>query len=282
MFSSSCATYGIPERVPITEDHPQNPISPYGFTKLVIEHALADYSHAYGLGYAALRYFNASGAAADGTIGEDHDPETHLIPLVLQVALGQREYGRNFRHRLSDARRHVHPRLHPRRRSGDGPRRRAGKAEAGHAAEAEPRHGPRRERAGSHRPVPRGHGPADHRRAKSAAAKAIRRRSSPTPRPPNASSAGKRATRCARSSKAPGSGTASIRAGTATEQRCAALLALPLQNPRIARALLKSRSFCLQLGERLACCESLGQVVNFVGIGFQIVQLELRPLHVGL
>jgi UDP-glucose-4-epimerase GalE len=91
VFSSSCATYGIPERVPITEDHPQHPISPYGFTKLVIEKALADYSHAYGLGYAALRYFNASGAAADGTIGEDHDPETHLIPLVLQVALGQRE-----------------------------------------------------------------------------------------------------------------------------------------------------------------------------------------------
>lgn len=88
VFSSSCTTYGIPDRVPITEDHPQHPISPYGFTKLVIEHALADYSHAYGMGYAALRYFNASGAAADGTIGEDHDPETHLIPLVLQVALG--------------------------------------------------------------------------------------------------------------------------------------------------------------------------------------------------
>jgi UDP-glucose 4-epimerase len=92
VFSSSCATYGIPQRVPITEDHPQNPISPYGFTKLVIEHALADYSHAYNLGYAALRYFNASGAAGDGTLGEDHDPETHLIPLILQVALGQREY----------------------------------------------------------------------------------------------------------------------------------------------------------------------------------------------
>lgn len=91
VFSSSCATYGIPQRVPITEDHPQHPISPYGFTKLVIEKALADYSHAYGFGYAALRYFNASGAAADGTIGEDHAPETHLIPLILQVALGQRE-----------------------------------------------------------------------------------------------------------------------------------------------------------------------------------------------
>ena len=92
VFSSTCATYGIPTRVPIGEDHPQNPISPYGFTKLVIERALADYSHAYGLAYAALRYFNASGAAADGAIGEDHDPETHLIPLVLGVALGQREY----------------------------------------------------------------------------------------------------------------------------------------------------------------------------------------------
>jgi UDP-glucose 4-epimerase len=92
VFSSTCATYGIPQRVPISEDHPQAPINPYGFTKLVIERALADYSRAYGLGYAALRYFNASGAAADGTIGEDHDPETHLIPLVLQVALGQREH----------------------------------------------------------------------------------------------------------------------------------------------------------------------------------------------
>jgi UDP-glucose 4-epimerase len=91
VFSSTCATYGIPTKVPIAEDHPQNPINPYGFTKLAIERALADYSHAYGLSYAALRYFNASGAADDGTIGEDHDPETHLIPLVLQVALGQRE-----------------------------------------------------------------------------------------------------------------------------------------------------------------------------------------------
>jgi UDP-glucose-4-epimerase GalE len=91
VFSSSCATYGVPQRVPITEDHPQNPISPYGYTKLVVERILADYAHAYGLSYAALRYFNAAGAAADGTLGEDHDPETHLIPLVLQVALGQRE-----------------------------------------------------------------------------------------------------------------------------------------------------------------------------------------------
>lgn len=96
VFSSSCATYGIPTKVPIREDHPQNPINPYGFTKLAIERALSDYAHAYGVGYAALRYFNASGAAADGTIGEDHDPETHLIPLVLQVALGQQEQAEIF------------------------------------------------------------------------------------------------------------------------------------------------------------------------------------------
>jgi UDP-glucose-4-epimerase GalE len=91
VFSSSCATYGIPTGVPITEDHPQDPISPYGYTKLVVERILSDYARAYGFKYAALRYFNASGAAADGSLGEDHDPETHLIPLVLQVALGQRE-----------------------------------------------------------------------------------------------------------------------------------------------------------------------------------------------
>jgi UDP-glucose-4-epimerase GalE len=92
VFSSTCATYGEPEEVPIHESQPQSPINPYGFTKLVIEHALADYAHAYGWSYAALRYFNAAGASVDGTLGEDHDPETHLIPLVLQVALGQRDH----------------------------------------------------------------------------------------------------------------------------------------------------------------------------------------------
>lgn len=91
VFSSTTATYGEPETVPITEAERQDPINPYGFSKLVVEHALADYAHAYGWGYAALRYFNAAGASPDGDIGEDHDPETHLIPLVLQVALGQRE-----------------------------------------------------------------------------------------------------------------------------------------------------------------------------------------------
>jgi UDP-glucose 4-epimerase len=91
VFSSTAAVYGIPETIPIPEDSPTRPINPYGFTKLAIERALADYAAAYGLGSAALRYFNAAGAADDATIGEDHDPETHLIPLVLQVALGQRD-----------------------------------------------------------------------------------------------------------------------------------------------------------------------------------------------
>jgi len=92
VFSSTTATYGVPNHVPITEDEPQKPINPYGFAKLVIEQALADYANAYGLGYAALRYFNAAGASPDGDLGEDHEPEGHLIPIVLQVALGQRSH----------------------------------------------------------------------------------------------------------------------------------------------------------------------------------------------
>jgi UDP-glucose 4-epimerase len=90
VFSSTAAVYGIPRTVPIPEDSPKDPINPYGFTKLAMERALADYARAYGLGFAALRYFNACGASGDATIGEDHHPETHLIPIVLQVALGQR------------------------------------------------------------------------------------------------------------------------------------------------------------------------------------------------
>jgi UDP-glucose-4-epimerase GalE len=91
VFSSSCATYGNPIEVPMTETHPQLPISPYGRTKLHMEHMMQDYGRAYGLAWAALRYFNAAGAAHDGTLGEHHDPETHLIPLVLQVAQGKRQ-----------------------------------------------------------------------------------------------------------------------------------------------------------------------------------------------
>jgi UDP-glucose-4-epimerase GalE len=92
VFSSTAATYGVPEHIPITEEEPQRPINPYGAGKLAVERALADYAAAYGWGYAALRYFNAAGAAPDGSIGEDHDPETHLIPIVLQAALGRRPH----------------------------------------------------------------------------------------------------------------------------------------------------------------------------------------------
>jgi UDP-glucose 4-epimerase len=91
VFSSSCAVYGVPERMPITEDMPLRPINPYGHTKATVENILSDYASAYGLRYASLRYFNAAGAMPDGSMGEDHDPETHLIPIVIAAAMGQRE-----------------------------------------------------------------------------------------------------------------------------------------------------------------------------------------------
>lgn len=92
IFSSTCATYGIPDRLPITEDTPQSPINPYGASKLMVERMLADFCAAHGLRSVVLRYFNAAGADPDGEIGEDHDPETHLIPLVLDVAAGRRRH----------------------------------------------------------------------------------------------------------------------------------------------------------------------------------------------
>jgi UDP-glucose-4-epimerase GalE len=88
IFSSTNSIYGIPAVLPITEDSPKEPINPYGATKLFFEHVLAAYSHSHGLRYAALRYFNAAGAHASGLIGEVHDPETHLIPLVFKAVLG--------------------------------------------------------------------------------------------------------------------------------------------------------------------------------------------------
>ncbi len=90
IFSSTCATYGNPAQVPITENHPQNPINPYGESKLAFERAMRWFHHAHGLQYLSLRYFNAAGADAEGEYGEDHDPETHLIPLVLDAAAGRR------------------------------------------------------------------------------------------------------------------------------------------------------------------------------------------------
>ncbi len=92
VFSSTSASYGVPEVVPIPEDHPQRPINPYGETKVAVEHALRWYGEAYGLSWTALRYFNAAGADPEGEIGADHDPETRLIPLVIKAALGQRSY----------------------------------------------------------------------------------------------------------------------------------------------------------------------------------------------
>ena len=90
VFSSSCATYGIPDALPITEDQPQRPVNPYGESKLFGERMLRAFGDAYGLRWVALRYFNAAGADADGELGEDHDPETHLIPLVIDAGLGRR------------------------------------------------------------------------------------------------------------------------------------------------------------------------------------------------
>ncbi|WP_375469867.1 UDP-glucose 4-epimerase GalE [uncultured Nostoc sp.] len=91
VFSSTCATYGVPEFVPIPETHPQNPINPYGATKLMVERILSDFDVAYGFQSVRFRYFNAAGANPSGLLGEDHNPETHLIPLVLMTALGKRE-----------------------------------------------------------------------------------------------------------------------------------------------------------------------------------------------
>jgi UDP-glucose 4-epimerase len=90
VFSSTCSTYGIPQRIPITEDHQQSPVNPYGWSKFIIEQILKDYERAYGIKHVNLRYFNAAGADPDAEVGEQHDPETHLIPLVLDVAAGKR------------------------------------------------------------------------------------------------------------------------------------------------------------------------------------------------
>ena len=90
VFSSTCATYGVPQRVPITEDHPQAPVNPYGESKLFVERVLRWYGAAYRLKWIAMRYFNAAGAEPEAGLREEHSPETHLIPLAIQAALGIR------------------------------------------------------------------------------------------------------------------------------------------------------------------------------------------------
>ena len=117
VFSSTCAVYGEPDRLPLTETHRTAPVNAYGESKLVVERALGHFGAAHGLRAIALRYFNAAGADPDGVLGEDHDPEIHLIPLAIDAARGgPRPSG--VRSRLPDARRHLPPRLRPR----DGPR----------------------------------------------------------------------------------------------------------------------------------------------------------------
>jgi UDP-glucose 4-epimerase len=96
IFSSTCAVYGTPQKIPLTEDHPLNPINPYGRSKLMVEQILSDYANAYEFQYISLRYFNAAGADPSTEIGEWHNPETHLIPLVLDAASGRRENIRIF------------------------------------------------------------------------------------------------------------------------------------------------------------------------------------------
>jgi UDP-glucose 4-epimerase len=98
IFSSSAAIFGEPQYVPIDEQHPQRPINPYGASKQMVEHVLADFDRAHGLGSVSLRYFNAAGAHPNGRIGERHNPETHLIPLLLQVASGRRSHATVFGH----------------------------------------------------------------------------------------------------------------------------------------------------------------------------------------
>jgi UDP-glucose 4-epimerase len=100
VFSSTCATYGVPEQIPVSEDQPKQPINPYGMSKLMVEHILDDFDRAYGLRSVRFRYFNAAGADPQGRLGEDHTPETHILPLVLLTAMGKREsisiYGTDY------------------------------------------------------------------------------------------------------------------------------------------------------------------------------------------
>ena len=113
IFSSSCATYGTPAKLPISETTPQNPISPYGRSKLMVEQIIVDYAAAYGLRYVALRYFNACGADPDGDLGEKHEPETHIIPCALYGPQRKVEAPIPLWRRSRNGRRNMRERLYP-------------------------------------------------------------------------------------------------------------------------------------------------------------------------
>ena len=121
VLSSTCAVYGEPTALPISEETPRNPVNPYGRSKFFIEEMLDDYATAQGLNYVALRYYNACGADQDGEAGERHDPETHLIPRATDGGGWRDQPSRRLRHRLRHAGRHVYSRLYPRVRPGGGP-----------------------------------------------------------------------------------------------------------------------------------------------------------------
>ena len=148
VFSSTCATCGDPVRVPIDETHPQAPVNPCGESKLMVEKILRCAAARIGLKWIALRYFNAAGADPEGEIGEDHDPETHLIPLVIGAALGHAAARESVRHRLPDAGWLGRPRLRARHGSGRRASTRAGGARQRHCEPGhQPRHGTGTQRA---------------------------------------------------------------------------------------------------------------------------------------
>ena len=163
LFSSTAATYGFHAEMPLREDSPQTPETPYGTTKLAAEWLIKDYARAYGLGYTLLRYFNASGADPDGDFGEDRRHESHLIPLIFQVAVGRRPkvmiYGSDYPTRDGTLR----ARLCPHRRPGPGAPAGRRVARAGHGAGLQPRLGDRRDRARSAAGLRGGRRPADRR-----------------------------------------------------------------------------------------------------------------------
>jgi UDP-glucose 4-epimerase len=109
VFSSTCATYGVPEAVPVNEEHLQRPINPYGRSKLIVEQILADLDRYSGFRSVALRYFNAAGADPEGRIGEWHEPETHAVPLAIEAALGRRVGFKGVWFRLRNSRRYLYP-----------------------------------------------------------------------------------------------------------------------------------------------------------------------------